>query len=367
MSKKNTDVMINILVFAMKILLALLGLTFNPMLAHAEKIECGTTYVVKPGDTIEEIERRAYGDKPGFALLVAVNPALRRVIRNPNLFTIGSNIKIPCPPGMKSSVSNSTEIVLPPLPPSIGTDVIIVTGNNYEPYVGEDLRAGGMSVELIERALQVASKQLNYTIEVNPNWGTHLRGGLKSRKYQAAFPWFKPDCRFYARLGPESKFRCDSLSFSEPLHEVVVGFYGRVQNTSPPSTPQDLKGSKICRPKGYFLFDLEAKGLVAPFVKLIQPNTPKKCFEMLSLGQVDYVTVNADTADEVISALKINDVIQNIIDLATVQTLHAVTWKGYSRGRTILLRISQGLRMMKRNGMYDQIIEEHLTGRAWQR
>ncbi|MEM9355213.1 MAG: transporter substrate-binding domain-containing protein [Pseudomonadota bacterium] len=319
-----------------------------------KKIDCGTKYTVNAGDKIESIAERAYGRRTKYQPIISLNR-----LEDPRFLPIGSQIEIPCLPGMKPPAS-LVQTKLSPIRQSVGSEVKILTGFDYAPFVGSDLLNKGMSYELVQRSLQAASKKLNYKIDMLPDWGTHLRPKLEDGDYDIAFPWFKPDCSEYGKLGSASRWRCDNLRFSDPLHEVVVTFYARLDDRRPASTSNDLKGRTICRPDGYFVFDLEAKGLKEPFIKRVAPESPDDCFRMLVEGKTDYVTVNSETGDAAITKLNYRGVVQELVDLASVQTLHAVTMFDHPRARPLLLRITQGLRQLQRTGEYRSVVRVHL-------
>lgn len=69
------------------------------------KIDCGTSYTVKRGDTLRDIARRAYGDDD-FRLIWTAN---RNIIgRNVNRIPLGSRLAIPCAPGTAATVRDRT-------------------------------------------------------------------------------------------------------------------------------------------------------------------------------------------------------------------------------------------------------------------
>jgi polar amino acid transport system substrate-binding protein len=321
----------------------------------AQDLACGSDYVVKRGDTLSGLAKAAYGRGSAYQTLFDYNPG---VLDNPNVLPIGATLFIPCLGGGDDGRGQA----LSPLPEQKpGASALkILTGSDYKPYVDKSLPNGGFSAELIRRSLQAGGAGTDYRIDFINDWGAHLQPLLSEGCYGLGFPWYKPDCSQRERLGPNSRWRCDNLLFSQPLHEVVITFYGRPGLARAVKTVEDLHGKRICRPQGYFTHDLEAMGLVPHAIERVEPDSPTECFRKLVAGEVDVVTVNADTSDRALTELGIRDKVRELIQFATIQTLHAVGMKDDPGTRVHLLRIDKGLTELKRSGAYRQIAKEHL-------
>lgn len=331
--------------------LALAILSAKPLLA--QDIECDAHYTVQPGDTLTEISQIVYGRATNYQMIVDYNPG---VLVNPNEVPIGMDLYIPCEQG--SAPGEVPELAETP----DRANVRILTGTNYPPYVDRGLPAGGFSFELVEQALQFRDQPADYQIDVIDDWGAHLTTLLAGGAYDLAFPWFLPDCSQRDRLGDAGQWRCVNLHFSQPLHEIVVAFYIRDEDTGEIRTASDIEGKRLCRPDGYFTHDLAVKGLMPPKIIRVAGSDPTDCFERLVSGEVDVVTLNADTADQNISRLGIENEVSELIDLATIETLHVVGMRTNPKTRTLLLRIDQGLNGLHKNGIFTDLAAKHLAG-----
>jgi len=342
----------------------LLFLYALPALPHS--INCETYYTVKSGDWLSKLADRAYHQKHEYQHIVDYNPGK---ISNPNMLKIGQRLYVPCLKG-----SDSPQVSVPALPqvvkPSTGESaahpdsVKILTGSDYAPYVDDNLPNGGNSTELLTRALTANAADYNveladFRIDVIKDWSMHLRPLLSEGAYVLAYPWFQPDCSEQDKLGPSSVWRCRNLLFSETLHDVVVKFYASSSNSSLPSSSEQLKESRICRPDGYFTHDLESMGLNADTYTRAAPPRPQDCFLLLLDGRVDTVTLNARTAERIITELNIRDDVVELLDLATVQSLHAVAMKTNPQATRLVQRLNAGLRKIKRYGMYEKIMSQY--------
>lgn len=339
-------------------LLAVVG-WFGAGPALAQALECGSVYTVKKGDSLSKIARRVYGRTSAYQPIFDFNPS---VLSNPNQVPAGVDLYLPCIGEGAGGTGTEEASPLPVIPEATSNRLRVLTGSEYPPYVDEGLPNGGFSVELVERALLANGGASNYRVDVINDWSSHLSPLLEDGAYDLAFPWFKPDCSKRSSLGESSVWRCDKLRFSEPLHEVVIAFYARRDQADTFQTVDDFKGTRICRPRGYFTHDIEAMGLVADSYQRLAPGRPMDCFAQLAAGTADIVTVNADTADQIVTGLGIGEEVIELVDFATVQTLHVVATKGNPRGRVDLMRVNQGLRQLQLNGEFRKIATTHLSG-----
>ena len=315
---------------------------------------CDSIYMVQRGDSLSAIAGRVYGRLSAYQAIFDYNPG---VLSDPDRLPSGIGIYIPCLGGGEET---RTLAPLPDRPRARANGLKLLTGAAYPPYVDEGLPNGGFSVELVERALLENDGARDFRVDVIRDWSSHLEPLLSDGAYDLAFPWFRPDCNERERLGEGSIWRCDNLRFSEPLHEVVVTFHARPETAARVNDPEDVQGMTLCRPRGYFTFDLEAAGLAPPSIERVAPDDPTDCFELLAEGEVDVVTVNADTADRAIAELGLEERVAEMTGLATVQTLHVVAMRGDPRGRVNLLRLDQGLRVLKNSGVYRRVADVHL-------
>lgn len=317
----------------------------------AQAIECDAFYTSKPGDSLSKIAGQAYGRTTAYQAIFDYNPG---VLSKPSLLPIGIDLYIPC---LKRTGPSDP---LPPAPVSNSGEIKILTGSDYPPYADNGLEEGGFSHALINRAMLFSGAPADFRIDVINDWNAHLQPLIEDGAYDLGFPWFRPDCDQYEKLGERSRWRCDNLRFSEALHEVVVTFFARSDVARSIQDPEDAHGMKICRPRGYFTHDLEVMGLVPPTIVMVAGANPKDCFERLIDGEVDLVTVNADTSDDMITELGISGQVGEVLNLASVQTLRAVGLKSNPRTRILLLRLNKGLGGLREDGTFRSLASVYL-------
>lgn len=328
------------------------GTALTPAPAAAQDFACNTEYVAQEGDYLFGIAARASARLGVTVTVQDLTDFNSTVIDDPDMIRPGMEIYIPCPGGP----GEGTDVALAD---AGGDDIAILTGKEYAPYVDEGLLEGGMSRHLLEAALQ-ARGATDYSITAIGDWSSHLRDLLAAGRFDLAFPWYEPDCEAYDNLSDEGQWRCDNLEFSEPINEVVVAHYGRVGEVESLFEASDMEGKRVCRPEGYFLHDLYASGIL-PAARLVAPDSPQACFEMLLEGEVDTVTLNERTAEAALAELDAADEVAQARDLATIEDLTVVGMNTNPDIRTLMLRVDQGLSRIARDGTRRAIMQQHLS------
>jgi polar amino acid transport system substrate-binding protein len=321
--------------------------------AAAQTPPCGEPYEIKPGQTLSGIAQEAYKDASKWSLIFYGNQ--EKFGGEPSTITPGTKIRIPC-------LVPDAEFV--PYEPATTGDIELLTAGDYKPFTDQSLRAGGLITEIVQSAFEVAGADATHKITWINDWSAHLDPLLVNRSFDMGFPWLQPDCDNFRALSEGGKFRCENFLFSDPLFEMLVMLY--VSSTDPVlfDVDSDLEGKRICRPAGYYTFDLDAperRWLSEDKITLVQPRTVADCFEMLVDGEVDGVTVNNFTGRQQIEDLNISDRVFERERAISIQTLHVLVPKTHPRATVMLYRFNQGLRALKTEDGYDEILDAHLS------
>ncbi len=336
--------------------------------APAAAQEACQIYTVQRGDTLSNIAKTANVDG-GYQLLYSAN---RDVIENVNIIEVGLRLRIPCAdgslpldgaaaqPAVVATAEPQPAATAPadgPLPP-----IRFLTGGNYAPFTGEDLPQQGLFTELLTTAVREGKPDQEFRIIFINDWGAHLTDLLPTGAFDMGFPWYLPDCTKVDRLSPANAIRCTEFDASDPFFEAVVGFYTLLGSPyTNASGPEQLYGARLCRPDGWFTFDLEADGLVEPNITMVIDPTQVGCWEQLQAGTVDVVTFDALPAEADIKALGLTDKVVEVPAAANVARLHVLTPKTNPNGRAYLDIMNRGLAKMRTNGEWFAIVSRHLA------
>lgn len=346
-------------------------------------VACGELYTVARGDTLRDIALRAYR-RDDFDVIFRVNA---RVLPSPNLLEVGQQIFVPCldargEPAPGQTRAAAVALAAAPPPPTTlaalaaapgGQGRVVpgelrikfLTGGDYAPFTDEDLPEGGLFTDLVKRTMQRAAPELAYRITFVNDWRPHLSILLPEGPFDLGFPWFKPDCSKVDRLSEEMAARCTDFDFSDPFYQVAVGFYAMKGSAAAAAGGYpDLLGLTICRPAGYFTFDLEQENLRAPAVAMVSPGTPEECFELLAKGEVDVVSLNVQTSRQAIDDLEMTETVAEIEPLKSAQTLHVLAPKNNPMGGAYLAMINRGLTKVRESGEWFSVVSWHLAEQA---
>ncbi|MFQ5566183.1 MAG: hypothetical protein ACE5EU_07460 [Paracoccaceae bacterium] len=336
-----------------------------------ERIACGAFYRVAPGDNLHRIATRAYGE----GNYQAIFEANRDILPDISLIAVGDELLIPCLDGtgprtrreaLALGIGTGTGVDTPApeasasaiLPADAG--IGFLTGSDFAPFAHRALPEGGMITELVRLAIARAAPDRTVDITFNDDWSAHL-DLLGQGAYDLGFPWYRPDCAKADRLGPSMRRRCDGFEFSDALFEVAIGYYVRAGDPLAAAEGYDrLFGRRLCRPAGYFTFDLDQEDLKEPNATLVIAPAADDCFTWLMRGEVDVVTLNKSLARAGISRLGLDARVAEIAALASAQTLHVVAPKGDPRGRAYLELINAGLADLRASGRWFEVVSRHL-------
>ncbi|WP_417523597.1 transporter substrate-binding domain-containing protein [Marinovum sp.] len=318
----------------------------------AAQAGCNETRQVEVGDTFFSLAKESYGDHEQWTLIYYANQALLE----DNTFKLvpGTEIYVPCAPGQAAPV---TEDATPLQRPD--AEMVLLTGSNYAPFTDTDWPGQGMATELVNAALESAPAPVPYAIVWEDDWSKHLFPLLDDKQVDMGFPWLKPDCA----ATPDNE-RCANFHFSDPLVEILIMLFVRADDSFDFADDADILGKTLCRPKGYFTHDLDRDGrnwLSQGLITLVRAESPQACFDLLTAGTVDAVTVNVFLGANTLDAMGLRGKVVPLERPLSTEGLHVVISKTHWRGTTFLYRVNAGLAALKESARYNEIVARHLA------
>ena len=336
--------------------LGCLALLILPVTALAE---CGQPREVTTGDTILKLADEAYGDPEKWTLIYYANQAM--LDQTGFRITAGMKLMIPCE-SAASTAGTAPAADPTPLQRPEDAEMVLVTGGNYAPFTERGWPGEGMVTELINAALEASPDPVPYEIVWEDDWSQHLFPILNDKTADMGFPWYRPDCA----KSPDHE-RCRNFHFSDPLVDVLIMLFVRSGDGFTFESDADVVGKRLCRPQGYFTHDLDRAGrdwLSTGAITLVQPATPRECFEALTRGEVDAVTLNVFVGAQAIGEMGLRGQVVPLERPLSSESLHVIISKTHWRGTTHLYRINAGLRALRDSARYDEIVGRHL-GHFW--
>ena len=350
-------------------LLAALMLSSN-MASAADSISCGGKYTVQEGDTLSDVAERTYGLSNKWTLIYYAN---QKQFGNEPLLAPGNQISIPCLKAAETVKVEPAAAATGEKKPEkiqisrIDADINLLTADDYRPFTDRALPAGGLITDVVQRGfkeLEKSGKAPKFKISWVNDWSSHLNPLLSDKVFDMGFPWFKPPCEHYNELDEPAQFRCDKFFFSKPVFEILVVFFTVNDTTFEFATDDEVIGKRICRPGGYFTFDLDKDGrnwVKDEKITLIRPQSVDECFRMLLDGEVDAIALNEFTGRAAMKKNKLEERVTVIERPISLEALSVIIAKTHPRARTYLHYINSAIERLRKNGEYRKIVDEHLS------
>ncbi|MBU2865522.1 transporter substrate-binding domain-containing protein [Pacificibacter marinus] len=314
--------------------------------AGAANAACNVNYTVTDSDTLFQVAEREYGSAQAWTLIYYANQGKL----NGTTLVPGSQIYIPCT--ADQTAADPTPLL------DDNADLKFLTGSNYAPFTDRDLPGGGMVTEIVNAAMELAPSPVTYSVTWNDDWSQHLDPLLKEKDFDMGFPWGHGNCD----AKPE-EFRCQNFLYSDSLITVPIMLFVKNDNAFEFNTDEDLAGKSICRPDGYFTYDLEREGrdwLNNGVVTIVRAADANACMQKVMDGEADAASVNLFLGANLIVEMGLRDIILPLERPISEGGLHVVVSKTHWRATAHLYRVNEGLRALKADGRYHEIVGRHL-------
>lgn len=329
---------------------------------------CGGTYRVQPGDSLSTIADRHYKNAGMWTAIHNTNLAV--IGPAPDRITVGMKLSLSCLNGLPVGLPDGTPVEVvaraaQPLQIAPGTaatrqKINLLTADDYAPFTDRKAPNGGLVTEVAQAAMEKAAPDEGFAVHWVNDWSAHLEPLLSNALLDLGFPWLRPDCE-----DNPSQYRCENFHFSDPMFEMLVLLFTDTTRQIRFTQDSDIEGRTLCRPAGYYTHDLEKDGrnwLTDAKITLTQPDSVADCFELLTEGKVDAVALNEFTGRTAIRDLGL----EGRVSVAqgkplSIEGLHVVVHKSHPQAEAMLDTINTGLREIKANGTYQQIIDAQMS------
>lgn len=236
------------------------------------------------------------------------------------------------------------------LPAYVQADSLrLVTGDDYAPFTGKALPAGGMLTQLVQRAL--AKRQISSSLDWRP-WN---RGYLKTLQgeYDATFPYVRSPQR-------EAEYL-----YSAPLFIAEQYLFSRASEPIELDDPASMQGKRLCYPLGWqppkIIQDLLDRNLLTRH----SPAGLKECASLLLLGRDDFFVSDKRLGE---AALQLTGApAQHFRRSSTAlnsSALHLIVPRTHPRAAAIIEQFNRGLAALHASGEYQRLIEAYLQPAA---
>jgi polar amino acid transport system substrate-binding protein len=331
--------------------------------ASASQVEaaptCSESYTVVAGDSLSKIARLAYDDTNLWPYIYGYSSNAQVIGGNPSLISIGITLNMPpCP---QTGVRASATPVVNDRSARSAETIEVVTATDYPPFTDQNWENGGMLTEIVNAAFSGIEGSPDFSVDWINDWSAHIDPLLERHKYAMGFPWFQPNCDQPETLADEDRKRC-SFHFSEPLFDMLIVLFKRSDDARELANDEALHGMRLCRPAGYFTFDLTDRGLIpGDTIELDRPQSVGECFNKLVDSEIDFVALNEFTGQSAIKDLGYGDLVSASEQLTDTIGLRMIIHQDYPQAADLLEQFNAGLRALRESGRYDEIVGRHLA------
>jgi len=310
------------------------------------------TYKVKKGDTLSLISQIFYQDIKKWTLIYYANKSI--IGKKPSNLRPYIKLKIP-----RIGYSTFSKIANKGFTNKLSSNGIkFLSGTDFKPFLSPILPKGGMANDLVEEMFKTLNSD-DYNITFIKDFSVHF-SLLENQKFDVGVAWYKPDCS-KSNLSQTTKRRCKFV-FSEPIFETISTLYKLKSNKSIIQTSKDVHNSKICRPKGVYIFDLEDKGLIdKKTITLVRASSQKECFKLLVKKEVDFVATDNFSGTSMIRDLKLEDSVKSIEAISSLLEMNLIVHSSNPRATEIIGTLNRAILELKDSGKLEDIQTKHLS------
>jgi len=225
----------------------------------------------------------------------------------------------------------------------------LVTGDDYAPFTGKALPAGGMLTQLVQRAL--AERKIASSLDWRP-WN---RGYLKTLQgeYDATFPYVRSPQR-------EAEYL-----YSAPLFVAEQHLFSRADEPIEMDDPASMRGKRLCYPLGWQPPKHIQELLDQQLLTRHSPVGLKECARLLLLGRDDFFVADKRLGE---AALRLTGApltrFRSSTRALSSSALHLIVPRTHPRAAAIIEQFNQGLAALHASGEYQRLIEGYLQPAA---
>lgn len=220
----------------------------------------------------------------------------------------------------------------------------LVTGDDYAPFTGKALPAGGMLTQVVRAALQRSS------IDSSLDWQPWNRGYLKTLRgqYDATFPYVRTPQREEVFL------------YSEPLFIAEQHIFSRAGEVIEVDDVSSIQGRRLCYPLGWQPPPIIQQLLDDGQLNRHSPTGLNECARLLLMDRDDFFISDRRLGE---TALQLTGVpserFRRSNSAISSSTLHLIVPRSHPQAAVIIAQFNQGLAQLRASGDYQRLLDRH--------
>ena len=315
-------------------------------------------YTVQTNDSLSSIADTLYQDSRRWDIIFYANKEI--IGKSPSNIKKGQVLEIPfIRKVLFKKANNDVDRNI------TASGIKFLTEYNMKPFTDPSLPHGGMLTHLLEASMEAIAEE-DYSISWERD-ATLFFPALKEGKFDFGVGWLKPNCN-RPNLSKATTARCEFLFSDIIVNKISTFFRLKDKRTKKEKlTIKDIKGKRICRKAGWYVFDLEEQGILSgDNSNLIQPESMEKCFTMLIKGEVDFVASTKVVGNKISKDMGVSSQIESVEEISTLLSSHFIIHKNNPRAEELLNKLNRGLRTIKKSGKMKKIKMDHVKNFFYQ-
>jgi polar amino acid transport system substrate-binding protein len=218
----------------------------------------------------------------------------------------------------------------------------LVTGDDYAPFADQKLPEGGMTTEIVKRAL--SGSKVDFKIE----WRPWARGLEETRIaiFAGTFPYLKT---------PE---REKDFLYSQPIYTIEDRLFSKPGAGLDAANLKTLEGKKICLPIGWAPSAKLAPMIKSGAIRQEQPRDISTCVKMVQAGRADFFVTDQFQGNAALQGVGATDINMGSVAVGSA-TLHLIASKNGPQSKALIDAFDKGLAALKKSGEYERIVSKH--------
>lgn len=236
--------------------------------------------------------------------------------------------------------------------------VSLLAPSDNAPFTERSWPQQGMASEIVTAAMA----QSPDPVPVSLTWLEAAPFPLSALRGQAdmTFPWPKMSCDGFGR----DHVLCNKVHVSDPLLEVLVLLFVRVDNDFAYDAANDLSGKHVCYVPTRVQGEWEAiePDWIADTMAVAQAaETAEECFDRLMSGEAEAVAINEFEGVRQLFRQELTEEVVPLPRALDAETLHLFISKTHWRATAHLYRFNAGLARLRQTAEYSDIVARHVA------
>jgi polar amino acid transport system substrate-binding protein len=223
-----------------------------------------------------------------------------------------------------------------PIP--VQAEQLLLATGEFPPYVGSSLANQGVASQIVSAAFSAVGHEVS--LRYLP-W-RRASAETASGKYAASYPWAM------------NKQRQEQFLFSQPIYIDHVRFFARLDQGL--DADRRWHGKRLCIPDGWDITQVQRQ-IDHYQLQVEQPSDIANCFHMVEAGRVDLTAINRMVGNHVLEELPAGHNIGVVGEEIALDVNYLIIPRSHPRAPQLLAEFNKGLRRIKQNGRYLNILE----------